>query len=232
LIHKNPNFIVQKYNSNLKLIDQFKNTSFEFPNWDPYVEEEMQDDANTSTLICEDECLYKNIVKDVKNFSFLYHKYVGAPIDIEYYILIHCVDGKFKKNIKLGMNSYNCDDQKLSFDIRGIGENKFILVRADEDKGIETIKIEYFPENVDDKKKIKKSKKKKEIINKEASYESGSNSDFEEDKKDRKMKKKKKVNKKKEMNIKLLGKKKEFEKDNDEIGSMKIKRRNTIYKNK
>jgi len=217
--YKNPNFIVQKYNSDLIQIDQFKNTSFEFPNWNPYVEEGMEDDASTSTLICEHECLYKNIVYDIKNFSFLYHKYVGPPVDIEYYILIHCVDGKFKNNIKLGMNSYDCDDLKLSFDIRGIGENKFILVKADEDKGIEKIEIEYFPENEDDKKKIKKSKKKKEIINKKTSYESESNSDFEEDKKDRKMKKKKKVNKKKEMNIKLLGKKKEIEKDNDEISS-------------
>ena len=95
--YKNPNFIVQKYDSDLKLIEQFKNTSFNFPNWNPFVEEGMQDDASSGTLICEDECIYRTIVKDIKNFSFLYHKYVGAPVFIEYFILIHCVMENFKK---------------------------------------------------------------------------------------------------------------------------------------
>ena len=144
----------------------------------------MQDDASTNTLICEDECIYRTTVKDVKNFSFLYHKYEGAPMFIEYYILIHCMNGKFQKNIKLGMNSYNCFDDKMSFDMKEIGENKFVLVKGDEEKGIEKINVNSFGEN-------KKDVKKKKIMREKLYSESDSDSK-EEEQKNKKQKKRKK----------------------------------------
>ena len=226
--YKNPNFIIQKYNSDLKIIEQFKNKSFDFPNFNPFVEEGMQDDARTSTLICEDECIYKTIVKDVNNFSFLYHKYDGAPIFKEYYFLVHCVDGKFQKNIKLSICD---DDENISFDMREIGENKYILVEAEKEKGIKEIKIERYRKKEGDKKEIKKSNKKKKITNKEISCKSESDSDSEEEQKDEKVKAKKKKGKKMEKDKKLLGKKKKIEKDDDESNKIqstynkKIKRK-------
>jgi len=194
--YKNPNFIIQKYNSDLKIVDQYKNTSFYFPNWNPFVEEGMQDEPDTSTLICEDECIYKTIVRDIKNFSFLYHKYDGAPIFKKYFILIHCVDGKFQKNIKLGMCSYD-DEENISFDMREIDENKFILVEADEGQGIKEIKIENYSKKLGDKKEIKKSNKKKKIINKDISYKSESDSNYDSDSEEEKKNKKGEGNKKK-----------------------------------
>ena len=118
------------------------------------------------------------------------------------------------------MNSYNCDDQELSFDIREIGDNKFVLVKADEEKGIKEIKIERYGKNVDDKKKIKKENKKRKIICKEISCES--DSDSEEEQKDEKVKTKK-IDIKKEKNKRLLGKKKKYEKDIGESNNENIK---------
>ena len=110
-------------------------------------------------------------------------------------------------------------EENISFDMREINENKFILVEADEGQGIKEIKIERYNKKLGDKKEIKKSNKKKKIINKDISCKSESDSncdsDSEEEKKNKKGEVNKKKGRKKEKDIKLLGKKKKIEKDVD-----------------
>jgi hypothetical protein len=94
--YKNTNLIVQKYNSELKLCEKFEEKSFSFLKNIPFGEMDEEEDDEIDSLILEDECIYKIIIDDINNFSFLYHRYSGPPSEYICYL---------EKNVRL-LNIY------------------------------------------------------------------------------------------------------------------------------
>ena len=233
--YESPNVKVLKYNTNLQLKDTFE-APFKFPLSCIFLfenkEEEDEDDDLSNHLYSEDDCIYKSIVKDVKNCSFIYHCRMGAPEETDFFILYHCKNGEIKQK-QLGISFLNCDEPLIQYNMIKFENNKYIIAKRNLDKGIEEIKLEDYGINKSKKKLGNINKGKKKILF--SDFDSDYDSDYCSEENDKMEKKIKKSNKKKKRNDsydndnknKLLGKKIKAEKDKDEKGTNLKKRKQT-----
>ena len=135
------NLIIQKFSSNLKIIEKYV-TKFIFP-----VPEEVKDpdESDEESYLIEDvgdeECIFKCIVKDIKNFVFLYHAYWSPPSEFEIFTLFNYKNGKLYTKKELGYSYFNADDPKKDFEIKEIEKNRVALAKGDGNKGFENIQI-------------------------------------------------------------------------------------------
>lgn len=161
---ENNNKSKSKKNNVLKLVDKFE-TPFLFPHWN-YVEyEQEQEDDFSEKIYCEDECIYKCIIKDVKNFSFIFHRHGGAPSEDDCFFLFLYKNG-LKEKIDLGIAQYYYEESKLEYDMIEINNGKFILAKGNECDGIIEVKLENFECKISKKKKTSKKSKKSTKTNK------------------------------------------------------------------
>ena len=136
------NLIIQKYSSNLKIIESYKTKfSFPIPHFSMDDEEGSEYGENDYDLIGDDECIFKCIIEDTKNFIFLYHAYWGPPNEYEIFTLYNYKKGKKVKKTELGYSFFNCDEPRRDYEIKDISKNKIIISKGNQNIGIEDIKI-------------------------------------------------------------------------------------------
>ena len=188
-----------KYNTILQIKDTFV-TPFKFPSSIIFLlekeDEEDEDDDLSNHLYSEVDFINKRLVKDVKNFSFIYHFRFWAKEESDFFILYHCKNGEMKQK-KLGISFLYCDEPLLQYNMIEFVNSNCIIVKGNLDKGIEEIKLENYginkykvSNNKSEKKLGNKSKQKKTIL----SSDSDSCSE-ENDKEEKKGKKSKKIKK-------------------------------------
>ena len=162
--YKNPKLQVHKYSNDLKIIDKFA-TSFGFPEYKliPYEdgEEDEEDNEDNDSMTCENECIYKSIVTNTNNFVFLYHKSIGAPLDVDGCFLYFYKNGELHEKTQLGL-AYLEYESGLNFDIKEIDDEKLILAKGNKDNEIKEVEFLNFENNNEKtkmKNKVKKNKK-------------------------------------------------------------------------
>ena len=133
------NLEIQKYSNNAKLVEKYE-ANFEFP-----IPEESKDpgadDSYDSDLIdLDEESIYKCIIKDIKNFSFLYHIYYSSPAEYELFISYDYKNGLMKKKAELKYSYFNCNEPHKDYEIKEFGKLQF-LAEGNEKDGIQNVKI-------------------------------------------------------------------------------------------
>ena len=132
------NLEVYKYNSDLTTIDLFKATIK--PHFE---EEEIDSEYDVDYLDIGHDCLYRCIIKDVKNFSFIFKMNAGETSQITVYFLFNFKNGKNNnKSRELSNVDINCEDEiDEMLEIRQISNNKLIFAKGDYNDDIKEIKI-------------------------------------------------------------------------------------------
>ena len=131
-----------KFDINLQILEKFK-TKIKMPKFiddNMGYEEESEEYSNGSIPYYNHYCIYRCIVKNVKNYTFILHGYRGPPFEAEWFWTVECKNGKIQeiedhivynylsgslKNIDLVFNKY---------------KNKNILAYADVEDNIIIIK--------------------------------------------------------------------------------------------
>ena len=132
------NLEVCKYNSDLTTINLFKATIK--PHFE---EEEIDSEYDIDYLDVEHDCLYRCIIKDVKNFSFIFKMRTGETSQITGYFLFTFKNGKNNnKSRELSNISDNCEDEiEEMLEIKQIPDNKLIFAKGNYSDDIKEIKI-------------------------------------------------------------------------------------------
>lgn len=132
------NLEVYKYNSDLTTINLFKTTIK--PHFE---EEEIDSEYDIDYLDIEHDCLYRCIIKDVKNFSFIFKMRTGETSQITGYFLYKVKNGKNNnKSRELSNISDNCEDEiEEMLEINQISDNKLIFAKGNYSDDIKEIKI-------------------------------------------------------------------------------------------
>ena len=132
------NIEVYKYNSDLTTIDLFKATIK--PHFE---EEEIDSEYDVDYLDIYHDCLYRCIIKDVKNFSFVFKMNAGETSQITGYFLFNLKNGKNnKKSRELSIVDINCEEEiEEMLEIKQITEKKLIFAKGDYNDEIKEIKI-------------------------------------------------------------------------------------------
>lgn len=132
------NLEVYKYNHDLTTIDLFKTTII--PHFE---EEEIDSEYDINYLDISHDCLYRCIIKDVKNFSFIFKMNTGETSQITGYFLFNLKNGKNNNKFKeLSNVDDNCEDEiEEMLEIKQISNNKLIFAKGDYNDNIKEIKI-------------------------------------------------------------------------------------------
>ena len=88
-----------KFDLNLNILEKSK-TIINMPGFydKKNGEEEEVDKENYNYLNDFDHyCIYRCIVKNIKNYSFILHGYIGPPFETEWFWFVKCENGKIKK---------------------------------------------------------------------------------------------------------------------------------------
>jgi hypothetical protein len=86
-----------KFDINLQILEKFK-TKIKMPKYiDDGFEEELEEYNNESIAYYDHYCIYRCIVKDVKNYSFILHGYRGPPFEAEWFWTVECKNGKIQE---------------------------------------------------------------------------------------------------------------------------------------
>ena len=134
------NLIIQKYSSNLKIIEKYE-TKFGFPIPEESAVPGEESECDDYDLIGDDECIFKCIIKDIKNFEFLYHAYWSPPCEYELFTLFNYKNGEKYKKTELGYSYFNCNEPRRDYEMIEIGKNKLLIAKGNGKDGIENIKI-------------------------------------------------------------------------------------------
>ena len=87
-----------KFDLNLNILEKSK-TKINMPYCNEYEsDEEENDEKEKYNYLSESDhyCIYRCIVQNVKNYSFILHGYRGPPFEAEWFWLIKCENGKIK----------------------------------------------------------------------------------------------------------------------------------------
>ena len=86
-----------KYDLDFNIIEKSK-TKINMPycNEEEFVEEEEKEKYNYLNP-GDHYCIYRSIVQNVKNYSFILHGYRGPPFEAEWFWIVECKNGKIKK---------------------------------------------------------------------------------------------------------------------------------------
>ena len=77
----------------------------------------------------------------MNNFYFIYQSYRGPPFEKEVYYLFEYKNGKRIKKKELGEMEVDSGDLSINFNFISINEKKLVLVKSNEEKGIEKVTI-------------------------------------------------------------------------------------------
>ena len=133
------NLEIQKFSNNAKLVEKYE-ANFEFPIPEESKDPLADDSYDMELLDLDEESIYKCIIKDIKNFSFLYHIYYSSPAEFELFISYDYKNGSIKKKSELKYSYFNCDESHKDFEIKEFGKFQF-LAEGNENDGIKNIKI-------------------------------------------------------------------------------------------
>ena len=101
-----------KYDLNLNILESSK-TKICMPcfqnHYDDDIEEEVYSFKNEGIESYNHYCIYRCIVLDVKNYSFILHGYKGPPGEEEWFWLVECKNGKIKTIKKKKYQYINTD---------------------------------------------------------------------------------------------------------------------------
>lgn len=101
---------VKKFDINLKILKKSKTKIImpEFVEEDNYIDEE---ESNSSYINYFDHyCIYRCIVEDVKNYSFILHGYRGPPYEAEWFWTVYCINGEIQVEVEDKIYKYLSGD--------------------------------------------------------------------------------------------------------------------------
>ena len=127
---------VKKFDINMKILKKFK-TKIIMPKYvdsDSYIDEEEESDSSYVNYY-DHYCIYRCIVKDVKNYSFILHGYRGPPFEAEWFWTIYCTNGKIEKDEDKIYKYLSGDGQNLDLVFQKCnGENILAYTDVENDK--------------------------------------------------------------------------------------------------
>jgi hypothetical protein len=86
-----------KFDINLQILEKFK-TKIKMPKYiDDGFEEELEEYNKESIAYYDHYCIYRCIVKNVKNYTFILHGYRGPPFEAEWFWEVECKNGKIQE---------------------------------------------------------------------------------------------------------------------------------------
>ena len=89
-----------KYDLDLNVIEKSKiKINMPYCNEEEFVEEEEEEEKEKYNYLNPSDhyCIYRSIVQNVKNYSFILHGYRGPPFEAEWFWIVECKNGKIKK---------------------------------------------------------------------------------------------------------------------------------------
>ena len=130
---------IQKYSSNLSLV---KKNEIPFQYCVPWVSEDKYDTMSIDGI---NQCIIKCLIKDEKNFSFIYHGIFGQIGQCDMYFLFNYKNGKKNKVIKIAESCEDDGDDDAEstsvVDFEEIDNNKFVVAIGSIIKGIKNVNI-------------------------------------------------------------------------------------------
>ena len=125
---------VIKFDLNLNIMKKSK-TKINMPrfNEDEFEEEEENEEGERYHFVdyYDHYCIYRCIVQDVKNYSFILHGYRGPPFEAEWFWIVTCQNGQIEE---IEQNAYHYLSADSSYIDYVFIKNKDKIISASTDK--------------------------------------------------------------------------------------------------
>lgn len=139
---------VHKYNNEISIVKKFK-IFFKMPNIFEDEEDEEEDEENeeySDEIKLEDfdlsnDCIYRCIIKDEKNFSFIFKRNYGETSQITALFLYNFKNGKLNKKEEISMTDANCDEIDDYVEMKELDNNRLIIAKGNYEEELKEINI-------------------------------------------------------------------------------------------